>query len=112
MTDHEHEWRIRQSKAPAGGVVIYCIERGCNLELIVEQAEAILNEHVALEADNAKLTAWQQLTVGSLLFWLEGEIGLDFATHAKRLLRDVCTCENKLPLCRICKVLADTQESR
>ena len=96
MTDHLR-WLI--DNVPEDTIEEHALE--------IEQA---INEHAALKRENGKLTAWQELTVGSLLFWLEGETGLDFATHAKRLLRDVCTCENEPPLCRICGALADTQE--
>ena len=76
------------------------------LDCVIEEAK-MKDEIAKLKRENGKLTAWQELTVGSLLFWLEGEIGLDFATHAKRLLRDVCTCENEPPLCRICDALKE-----
>ena len=98
MTDHEHEWRIRQSRAPAGGVVIFCLGRGCILELIVEDAEAILNEHAALKRVNEQVAQITQEPMG------DAEESVQHRESASRYyrIRDLLFPD----------ALADTEESR
>lgn len=45
-----------------------------------------------------------------LIGWLVDEDDLNSAIHTERFLRNRCNCENELPPCKICLLLADKKE--
>ena len=75
-----------------------------------KELSALVDRAVKLEAENEVRKDWQDKAVDRLITWLKCKDDIDFIVHVDRLLRELCNCENELPPCRICTILAKDKD--